>query len=52
MVLFKRIEGFENYWISMEGDVYSAKSDKILKQRSNGRGYLCTSCCGKTEKNI
>lgn len=40
MVLFKRITGFENYWISMEGVVYNAKSDKILKQSVGRDGYL------------
>ena len=31
-MLFKRIKDFDSYWISLNGDVYSDKSNKILKQ--------------------
>jgi hypothetical protein len=42
MVLFKRIKEFPNYWISMNGEVYSEKSDKILAPCQKRR-YLMVS---------
>lgn len=34
------IEGYPNYAISNSGQVLNLKTDKILRARSNGRGYL------------
>jgi hypothetical protein len=37
--IWKTIEGFEDYLISDKGNVYSHKSNKILKPQMNGHGY-------------
>ena len=36
---WKEISGFEGYYVSDEGDVYSSKSDRILKQEIRKDGY-------------
>lgn len=40
MCEWKTIEGFEDYEISSDGQVYSHLSNRIIKSRGNGRGYL------------
>lgn len=34
------ISEFPGYWISSEGDVFSEKSRKVLKPKSDGNGYI------------
>jgi len=36
MQTFKDIKGFEDYQVSQSGDIYSKKSGRILKHKSNG----------------
>lgn len=38
--LFKKIEGFEGYYISTWGRVYSEKVNGFLKPFTTGKGYL------------
>lgn len=38
--MYKEIDGFNNYSINIKGDVFSSKSNKILKTQKNTRGYL------------
>jgi len=40
MKAFKRIEGYEDYIVTIEGMVYSTKRNKFLKPQKNGVGYL------------
>lgn len=40
MEKWKEIKDFENYWVSSEGRVWSEKSKKFLKARTNKGGYL------------
>src|SRR5690348_15081468 len=40
MVLLKRIEGFTDYWISLEGEVWSDRLNRFLKQSIKSNGYL------------
>ena len=35
----RRIAGFSNYFVNEYGDVYSVKSDKMLKPRTYANGY-------------
>lgn len=41
-MIFKKIEGYDDYLIRGNGDVYSLKKKNArkLKPRNNGRGYL------------
>ena len=41
----KRINGYEDYLVTIFGDVYSLKSNKWLKQFNNGYGYSFTNLC-------
>lgn len=43
MVLFKRIKGFENYWVDFDGNVWSDITNKILKPKNTSNGYLFVS---------
>lgn len=40
MVLLKRIEEFPDYWISLDGEVWSEKCSIFLKQSIDSGGYL------------
>lgn len=40
MVLFKRINGFNDYWINMNGEIYSELTNKILSPGTSTTGYL------------
>jgi len=37
---WKQIEDAPNYWVNCNGDVYSVKSEKLLKPVLSKRGYL------------
>lgn len=37
---WEQAEGFSNYLISTDGQVYSIERDKIISQYDNGCGYL------------
>ena len=37
--LFKRIDGYENYFVSNFGNVKNSKTNKILKQCNHSQGY-------------
>ena len=53
-MVFKKIEGYDDYLIRGNGDVYSLKYKKArkLKPRDNGRGYLAVRLCkDNTQKN-
>ena len=39
-ITWKRIKGFDEYRISSIGDVYSLKSNKVLRQQLSHNGYL------------
>lgn len=47
---WKYIEGFENYLVNKEGQVYSELTNKVLKTGDNGAGYkfVCLRSKGKT----
>lgn len=47
----KEIEGFENYCITEEGEVWSKLSKKFLKKHINSRGYYHLKLYG-TKKNL
>ena len=49
-MLLKRIEGFNHYWISLKGDVWSTKTNKFLKPRPNGNGYYAFQLCKNNTK--
>lgn len=44
------IEGYPEYWISDLGDVYSEKTDRILKPNPAGRGYLAVTLMDEQHK--
>ena len=38
--LWKRIEGYTDYWVSSIGEIYSTKSNKFLKLKAGVNGYV------------
>lgn len=40
IMLFKRIDGFEKYWISFDGMIYNEKTNKFLKHQTSRNKYL------------
>lgn len=46
--VWREIEGFEGYYVSKKGDVFSTYSNSILKQSFNSKKYLHVSIsCGE-----
>ena len=39
-MLFKKIEGFNNYWINFNGEIFSDNLNDFLKTRLSNNGYL------------
>ena len=51
--VFKQINGYENYYISNFGRVYSVKKQDFMKQSiSKQNGYICVSICNKKHKTF
>ena len=49
--LFKRIDGFDNYFVSNFGNIKNSKTNKILKQKTEKNGYKRI-CLYKNGKKI
>jgi hypothetical protein len=49
-MLLKRIKNFENYWISLNGDVWSDKRNNFIKPQLRKDGYFQV-CLRKDKKN-
>ena len=43
--IWKKIDGYDNYFVSSEGKVRNDKTGRILKVRSNKEGYLRVNLC-------
>tara|TARA_R110000824_G_scaffold22680_3_gene82686 strand:- start:1088 stop:1621 length:534 start_codon:yes stop_codon:yes gene_type:complete len=49
--IWKQINGFNNYFVSINGRVKNTVSGRILKQHGNGNGYQRVDLCKNGQKN-